>query len=442
MSNEGMFTMDDTGSPLTARSDATAGPEMCFSPPRQTVSYPKSKIKILLLEGVSDEAVNILKQEGFNVEAHRGKLPDDELAEKIRDAHCVGIRSGTKLTKELLALGQRLLCVGCFCIGSEQVDLQSAQSLGVPVFNSPFCNTRSVAELIVAAVISLARRLGDKNKELHSGHWNKSAKGCHEVRGKTLGIVGYGHIGSQLSVMAEALGMRVIFHDIVPKLPLGNSRQVADLNTLLEQSHFVTMHVPSTPQTKNMIGEEQIKLMRRGSFLLNASRGSVVIIPDLVKALKSGHLAGAYVDVYPHDMEPGSVSDNWECDLRGCPNTLLTPHIGGSTEEAQAAIGVDVANKIVNYINAGASIGAVNFPQIGLPYGGPQTHRILSIHRNRPGVLRDINLILADFNVTRQVLGTQGDVGYLVVEVDRAASKPIKDAIIKLEASIKTRILF
>jgi len=315
-------------------------------------------------------------------------------------------------------------------------------SVQIPVFNSPFCNTRSVAELIVAQIIGLARRLGDMNKELHAGIWNKSAKNCHEVRGKTLGIVGYGHIGSQLSVMAEAIGMRVIFQDIIPKLPLGNSRQVADLKSLLEEADFVTLHVPATPETKNMIGEEQIKLMKPGSYLLNASRGSVVVIPDLVKTLKSNHLAGAYIDVYPHEMEPGSYSEHWQCELRNCPNTILTPHIGGSTEEAQTAIGADVAAKIVSFINAGTTIGAVNFPHIGLLYEGPQTHRILNIHRNRPGVLRDINLILADFNVTRQVLGTCGEIGYLVVEVDRAASKVIKEAISKLEASIRTRILF
>jgi D-3-phosphoglycerate dehydrogenase len=425
----------------SSSSSSSSSSENGHAPSQQT-SFPKSKIKILLLEGVAEEGVKILRQEGFNVEEHKGKLPSKELAEKIRAAHCVGIRSGTKLPKELLSLGNRLLCVGCFCIGSEQVDLDAAQALGVPVFNSPFCNTRSVAELIVAAIISLSRRLGDKNKEIHSGIWNKSAKGCHEVRGKTLGIIGYGHIGSQLSVMAEALGMRVLFHDIIPKLPLGNSKQVADLDALLQESDFVSLHVPATPETKNMIGEAQINLMKKGSFLLNASRGTVVVIPDLVKALKSNHLAGAYVDVFPSDMEPGGYTENWECELRGCPNTILTPHIGGSTEEAQTSISVDVATKIANFINAGSTIGAVNFPEIGLPYGGPQTHRILNIHRNKPGVLRDINMILGDFNVTRQILGTAGEIGYLVVEVDRAASKPVKEAIARLDANVRTRILF
>jgi len=405
-----------------------------------TTSFPKHKIKVLLLEGVAENAVQRLRAENFSVEALKVSLPEEELKKKIADVHAIGIRSNTELTEGVLQAAKRLLCIGCFCIGYNQVDIAAAQKYGVPVFNSPFCNTRSVAELIIANIIGLARRLGDKNKELHSGVWNKSAKGCYEIRGKTLGIVGYGHIGSQLSVMAEAMGMRVIFHDVIPKLALGNSKQVDCLDTLLQQADFVTLHVPATTETRNMIGAEQIAMMKPGSYLLNASRGKVVVIPELVKALKSGHIAGTYIDVYPKEPKENPCK-TWESELRGCPNTILTPHIGGSTEEAQVSIGDDVASKIIQYINAGSSLGAVNFPQMGLPYS-PNTHRILNVHKNRPGVLRDINMILSEFNVTRQVLGTEGSVGYLIVEVDRAASKQIKESISKLESNIRTRILF
>ncbi|KAL6040680.1 phosphoglycerate dehydrogenase [Balamuthia mandrillaris] len=427
-------------------------------------SFPKNKIKILLLEGVSESAVQLIQKETFQVECIKGKLGVDELKEKISTVHAVGIRSSTKLTEEVLAHAKRLLCIGCFCIGTNQVDLEAAQKRGIPVFNSPFCNTRSVAELVIAQIISLARCLGEKNKELHAGIWNKvctslfhcvvllffkeytlentlqSSKNCHEIRGKTLGIIGYGHIGSQLSVLAEAMGMRVIFYDIIPKLSLGLSRSCSSLEELLQEADFVTCHVPETPETKNMIGEKEIGMMKPGSYLLNASRGTVVVIPALAEALRSGHLAGAYVDVYP--TEPLEYTKEWECELRNLPNTILTPHIGGSTEEAQESIGVDVASKIVNFINQGSTIAAVNFPTLELSYAGPRTHRILNIHQNVPGVLRSINTILSEFNVTRQILGTDGAVGYLIVEVDREASKVIKKAISDLPQSIRTRVLF
>ncbi|KAL6051156.1 hypothetical protein QOT17_019356 [Balamuthia mandrillaris] len=403
-------------------------------------SFPKNKIKILLLEGVSESAVQLIQKETFQVECIKGKLGVDELKEKISTVHAVGIRSSTKLTEEVLAHAKRLLCIGCFCIGTNQVDLEAAQKRGIPVFNSPFCNTRSVAELVIAQIISLARCLGEKNKELHAGIWNKSSKNCHEIRGKTLGIIGYGHIGSQLSVLAEAMGMRVIFYDIIPKLSLGLSRSCSSLEELLQEADFVTCHVPETPETKNMIGEKEIGMMKPGSYLLNASRGTVVVIPALAEALRSGHLAGAYVDVYP--TEPLEYTKEWECELRDLPNTILTPHIGGSTEEAQESIGVDVASKIVNFINQGSTIAAVNFPTLELSYAGPRTHRILNIHQNVPGVLRSINTILSEFNVTRQILGTDGAVGYLIVEVDREASKVIKKAISDLPQSIRTRVLF
>eukprot|EP00005_Dracoamoeba_jomungandri_P004881 CAMPEP_0174252712 /NCGR_PEP_ID=MMETSP0439-20130205/2076_1 /TAXON_ID=0 /ORGANISM="Stereomyxa ramosa, Strain Chinc5" /LENGTH=423 /DNA_ID=CAMNT_0015333297 /DNA_START=18 /DNA_END=1289 /DNA_ORIENTATION=- len=398
-------------------------------------SFKSEKIKVLLLEGVAPHIQPILRKEGYQVEYLKGRLTHEELMERIPDVHVIGIRSGTKMTAEVLARAKKLLCIACFCIGTNQVDLDVAKDLGIPVFNSPFGNTRSVAELIVSQIISLSRHLGDKNKEMHQAIWNKSSKGCNEIRGKTVGIIGYGHIGSQLSVLCEAMGMTVYFYDIIMKLPLGNSTSVRTLDELLETCDYITCHVPETPETKMMIGKEQIEKMKPGSYLLNASRGTVVDIDAAAEALKSGHLAGAYFDVFP--KEP-ITEDN---PLLNLPNVLLTPHIGGSTEEAQVNIGTDVADKVVNYVSGGSTAGAVNFPNISLPFSFG-SHRILNIHKNVPGVLRDINNILAEFNVTKQVLGTEGTIGYLIVEVDRQASKPIKLSISKLEQSIKTRILY
>lgn len=297
--------------------------------------------------------------------------------------HAVGVRSKTKITKELLDGAPRLLCTGCFCIGTDQTDLDYAASLGIPVFNSPYANTRSVAELVIGEMISLARQLTDRTKECHAGQWSKVSKGCYEVRGKTLGIIGYGHVGSQLSVLAESLGMQVIFYDIAPVLSLGNAKCYKSMNELLAQADFVSLHVPKTPQTVGLIGQAQIKLMKKGSFFVNASRGDVVVVPDVAAALRSGYLAGAAFDVYPKEPSSG---EEFESELRGCPNTILTPHIGGSTEEAQDAIGVDVASKIIAYINQGRSIGAVNFPEIDMR-GHAKAHRVLISHRNVPGVL-------------------------------------------------------
>jgi D-3-phosphoglycerate dehydrogenase len=282
--------------------------------------------------------------------------------------------------------------------------------------------------------------LGEKNLEMHKGTWNKSAKGCYEIRGKTLGIVGYGHIGSQLSVLAESMGMNVIYYDINPVMPLGNSTVMSNLDELLKKADFVTLHVPETPLTKNMITKQQLRLMKKGSYLLNASRGTVVNIPDLADALKAGHLGGAYIDVFP--TEPAGNSDGWINPLEGCQNVLLTPHIGGSTVEAQAAIGDEVAAKMINYINAGKTMGAVNFPEINLPYGGPKTHRILNIHRNKPGVLKEINNILSVYNVESQILRTMETIGYFIADVDQNASDEIKSQIDMLPSTIKTRILY
>lgn len=402
--------------------------------------FPKSKIKVLLLENIHPKAVQAFKSETFQVELLAGALPEDQLKAKIKDVHIIGIRSKSKLTESVLAEAKRLLAIGCFCIGTDQVDLVAAERFGIPVFNSPFSNSRSVAELIIGEVISLSRRLSEKTMEMHNQTWNKSAKGCKEIRGKTLGIVGYGHIGSQLSVLAEGMGMQVIFYDVVRLMPLGRAHACADLNSLLQQADFVTLHVPDTEKTRNMIGKEQIELMKPGSYLLNASRGKVVDIPALAEALKSGHLNGAAVDVYP--SEPEENSKGWISELQGCPNTILTPHIGGSTEEAQEAIGIEVSEVLIELVNTGSTIGSVNFPTIALPYGGPNTHRLLNIHHNKPGVMRDVNSILSDFNVSGQILGTKKFIGYLIVDVESAASDEIKRRILELPSSIRTRILY
>jgi D-3-phosphoglycerate dehydrogenase len=418
--------------------NATNGKESQENKP--ITSYPKSKIKVLLLENIHAVAVEAFKSESFQVEALAGALSEEQLKEKITNVHLVGIRSKTKLTDAVLAEAQRLLAVGCFCIGIDQVDLVAAEKRGIPVFNSPFSNSRSVAELIIGEIISLSRRLGDRNMEMHRGTWNKSAKGCKEIRGKTLGIVGYGHIGSQLSVLAESMGMKVIFYDIARLMPIGNAVPCADLPTLLAKADFVTLHVPDTEQTRKMIGKEQLAMMKKGAILLNASRGSVVDIEALVDALKSGQLGGAAIDVYP--KEPEENTKDWVTPLQGCPNTILTPHIGGSTEEAQEAIGREVSNALISLVNTGSTIGSVNFPEISLPYGGPNTHRILNIHQNRPGVMRDVNTILSEINVSGEILGTRPHVGYLIADVDQAASDRIKHLISQIPSSIRTRILY
>jgi len=399
-----------------------------------------SSHRILLLEGISQCAVDLLTKAGFTVDCVKQSLCGDELKEKLKGASAVGIRSKTQLASDILEACPRLLCVGCFCIGTNQVDLDAAAVRGVPVFNSPFQNSRSVAELIIANIINLARQIGDRSMEVHRGTWNKSAAGCYEIRGKKLGIVGYGHIGSQLSVLAEAMGMDVWYYDIATVMPLWNTKRMARLEDLLRSCQFVTLHVPETAETKNMIGEKEIKMMKKGSFLLNASRGTVVVIPALVEALKSRHLAGAYVDVYPEEPEANTLE--FKQELQGCPNTILTPHIGGSTLEAQEAIGVEVAEKFVQFLETGQTTGSVNFPEIGLPYGGPSTHRILNVHHNKPGVLKAINNILSVYNVESQVLLTKGEVGYLVADVGTDASEEVKHQIAQLSTSIKTRVVY
>jgi len=404
-------------------------------------SFPKSEIKILLLENVHPVANEAFAAEGFQVETVKGSLPEAELAARVRDAHILGIRSKTQVTPKVLDEGRRLLAVGAFCIGTNQVAVGHANRRGVPVFNAPFSNTRSVAELILAEVVMLSRHIGDRSREVHDGKWQKVAVGSHEVRGKTLGIVGYGHIGSQVGVLAEAFGMRVVFHDIVAKLPMGNNRSMNKLADVLEVSDFVTLHVPETPQTKNMIGPEELARMKSGACLLNASRGTVVVIDALAGAIRRGHIGGAAVDVYPE--EPQSNSDGFASPLRGLPNVILTPHIGGSTEEAQEAIGLEVSAALIKLINTGATTGAVNFPQVEVPLT-PNAHRILNVHKNVPGVLRDINRIVSDknANIRSQVLSTDPDIGYLVMDLDNDVSQDVKREIGALDTSIKTRILF
>jgi D-3-phosphoglycerate dehydrogenase len=404
-------------------------------------SFPKSEIKILLLENVHPVAKAEFAAEGFQVETLKGALPEAELAEKVRDVHILGIRSKTQVTPRVLDEARRLLAVGAFCIGTNQIALAHANRRGAPVFNAPFSNTRSVAELIIAEIVMLSRHLGDRVREVHAGQWKKVAVGSHEVRGKTIGIVGYGHIGSQVGVLAEAFGMRVVFYDILAKLPMGNNRAMPKLHDVLAEADFVTLHVPETPQTRLMIGHEEIARMKKGACLLNASRGTVVDIDALSAALKSGHVGGAAVDVYPE--EPETNSDGFQTPLRGLDNVILTPHIGGSTEEAQEAIGKEVSAALIKYINQGATTGAVNFPQVELPITRG-AHRILNVHRNVPGVLRDINKIVSDHNanIRAQLLSTDPDIGYLIMDLDQDVSHDVKKAVASLPTSIKTRILF
>jgi D-3-phosphoglycerate dehydrogenase len=395
--------------------------------------------RILLLENVSQTAHQIFAQEGFQVEALPRALPHDELLRAVAGFDVLGIRSKTQVRGEVLA-SPNLLTVGCFCIGTNQVDLEGANARGVPVFNAPFSNTRSVAELMVAEIIALSRQLGDRSREVHGGRWRKVATSSYEVRGKVLGIVGYGHIGRQLGVLAEGLGMRVLFYDHTAKLPMGNNGAVGSLAELLGQADFVSLHVPETPQTREMIGAAELALMRPGSYLLNASRGSVVVIPALAEALGSGHLAGAAVDVYPE--EPESNSDDFKSPLQGLPNVILTPHVGGSTSEAQAAIGREVATVLSKFVKTGSTTGAVNFPVVEAARP-PGAHRVLNVHRNVPGVLRDINRLVSDrhANIRSQFLATDATIGYLVMDIDQDVSNDVYRDIAALPTSIRTRIV-
>jgi D-3-phosphoglycerate dehydrogenase / 2-oxoglutarate reductase len=397
-------------------------------------------LRVLLLEGIHPAAREILAAEGFRVEEETGALNERALSRAIVDFDAVGIRSKTRVTQAVLNGAERLWALGCFCIGTNQVDLEAARNRGVPVFNAPFSNTRSVAELILCEMIALARQMGERSREVHAGVWRKVARGCHEVRGRTVGIIGYGHIGSQVGVLAEAVGMRVIYYDIARKLPMGNNRSVAGLSELLSHAEFVTLHVPATARTRGLIGAAEIARMRPGSYLLNASRGDVVQIAALADAIRSGHLAGAAVDVFPE--EPESNSEGFESELRGLPNVILTPHVGGATEEAQEAIGREVATSLVQFLRGGATTGAVNFPPVELPVV-PGSHRILNVHHNVPGVLGNINRIASEHraNIERQILSTDAAIGYLIMDVAGAIKSGLVKEIAALDTSIRTRAL-
>ena len=407
-------------------------------------SFPKQDIRVLLLEGVSQTSVDAFKAAGYSqIEYHSKALPEDELKARISEAHIVGLRSRTQLSAKVLADAKRLLAIGCFCIGTNQVDLEAAEQAGIPVFNAPYSNTRSVAELVVAQAVLLARGIPQKNAECHRGGWSKAATGSHEVRGKTLGIVGYGHIGTQVGVLAEALGMRVIFHDIETKLALGNAQPAASLDDLLARADIVTLHVPETPSTQWMIGAEQIAKMKRGAHLINAARGTVVVIDALAAALQSGHLGGAAVDVFP--VEPKANGDAFQSPLRGLDNVILTPHIGGSTLEAQDNIGVEVAAKLIRYSDNGSTLSAVNFPEVTLPEHAGSL-RLLHIHRNVPGVLSKINDIFSRHavNIDGQFLRTDPKLGYVVIDItaDAAQAAAIKDELAAIAGTLRTRVLY
>ncbi|PHR65720.1 phosphoglycerate dehydrogenase [Pseudidiomarina marina] len=410
------------------------------------VSLAKERIQILLLEGVHDSAIEVLKQHGYtNIKALKTSLNEDELCEAIKDVHFLGIRSRTQLTPKVFAAADKLAAVGCFCIGTNQVDLESARDNGVVVFNAPFSNTRSVAELVLAEIIMLLRRIPQKNAAAHRGGWDKAAKGSFEARGKVLGIIGYGHIGSQLSILAEQLGMQVRYYDIETKLSLGNALQVKRLDDLLKQADVVTLHVPETPQTQWMIGAEQLAKMKPGSVLINASRGTVVKINALADALKSEHLAGAAIDVFP--VEPKGNDEQFESPLRGIDSCILTPHIGGSTEEAQENIGIEVAGKLVRYSDNGSTLSAVNFPEVALP-AHEGSRRLLHIHENRPGMLTRINQLLAEqnINVSGQYLQTDSKVGYVVIDIETPPKSTIADDLLQamrnIDGTIKARVLY
>ncbi|WP_101758526.1 phosphoglycerate dehydrogenase [Oceanicoccus sp. KOV_DT_Chl] len=405
-------------------------------------SLDKSKIKFLLLEGLHASAEATLRSAGYtNIVSHPKALPEDQLKAEIADAHFIGIRSRTQLTSEVLADAKKLIAIGCFCIGTNQVDLSAATEKGIVVFNAPFSNTRSVAELVIAEAILLLRGVAEKNALAHQGVWQKSASGSFEIRGKQLGIIGYGSIGMQLGVIAESLGMQVMFYDVTSKLPLGNAAQAAGLSALLAKSDVVSLHVPETGSTKNMIGAQQLSQMKEGAILLNASRGTVVDIDALAAALESGHLSGAAIDVFP--VEPKSNDDEFISPLRKFNNVILTPHIGGSTMEAQENIGLEVAEKLARYSDNGTSTSSVNFPEVALP-AHTDMHRLLHTHHNVPGVMSAINQVFAEngINIRAQYLQTTKDIGYVVIDIDAEYSELALKKLSEVDGTVRCRVLF
>ncbi len=405
-------------------------------------SYPKDKIKILFLENISDAAIKVFRDAGYtDIKKITGALSEDQLIEEISNVHMVGIRSKTQMTKRVLENAPKLQAIGCFCIGTNQVNLEEARKRGVVVFNAPYSNTRSVAELVIGASILLIRRILDKNKAAHAGVWNKEAKGSFELRGKTLGIIGYGNIGSQVSVLAEALGMKVRFYDVITKLPLGNASSCKNLKELVSKSDIITLHVPETGQTKNLINKTVLKQFKKGSILINYARGEVVDLDMLANLLNSGQISGAAIDVFP--WEPEKNGDTFTTPLQNLSNVLLTPHIGGSTEEAQHNIGEDVSAKLLHFLEMGATTGSHTIPELNLsPIEG--THRILHIHNNIPGVLSEINSTLSDnqINVVGQYLKTNDEIGYVVLDVDKKLSKSAVELLKNVKGSVKVRLLY
>lgn len=396
--------------------------------------------KVLLVENIHPTAVEAFQSAGFSVTSLKDSPPEADLIKMLPDYQVLGIRSKTQLTTKIIQACEHLYAIGAFCIGTNQIDLATANRSGLPVFNAPYSNTRSVAELVIAEIIALARKLGDANTAAHQKAWMKNAKGSFEVRGKTLGIVGYGHIGSQVSILAEAMGLRVLYYDIIKKLPLGNAKPVDTLDQLFAESDFVTLHVPETPLTQQMIGVDQLQAMKKSSYLINASRGSVVDIPALASALKSGHLSGAAIDVFPY--EPAGNNEAFVSELQGLKNVILTPHIGGSTEEAQEAIGREVSHALIQFMLEGASRGAVNFPNVDVP---PRLApvRLINVHRNVPGVLGEINGIVSKTkgNIRAQYLSTDPELGYLVMDIENVDGKLLADQVSSLSTSIKTHAI-
>lgn len=409
----------------------------------QALSLEKDKIKILLLEGVDPSAVDTFKKAGYNnVEYDKKAYDGQELLDKIANVHFIGIRSRTQLTREVLEHARRLVGIGCFCIGTNQVDLETAASLGIPVFNAPFSNTRSVAELVTGEYLQLLRDVPARNALLHRGGWNKVAHGCFEARGKTLGIIGYGHIGTQVGIIAECLGLSVIYYDIENKLSLGNARQVDTIDELFAQADIVTLHVPETDDTKNMIDASAFARMKDGVFFVNAARGTVVDVDALADALRSKKVAGAAVDVFP--VEPASNNDEFKSPLREFDNVILTPHIGAATEEAQCNIGIEVAQKLALYSDNGSTLTAVNFPEVSLPAKRSSVSRLLHVHKNIPGIMQKINEVFAsqNINLAAQYLQTSGDVGYVVMDIHSETPETIVPLLKEIPGTLKCRILF
>lgn len=407
-----------------------------------TTSFPKEKIKILLLEGVHPAALKLFDEYNYSdIEIIKGAMSEDELAEKIKDVHLLGIRSKTQLTKKIIDNGSRLIAIGAFCIGTNQIDMNAATENGIAIFNSPFSNTRSVAELVIAHCINLMRHVYEKSEAAHQGKWLKDATDSNEVRGKTLGIIGYGHIGSQVSVLAENLGMKVIFYDVEPKLSLGNATAVKTMQELLSTADIITLHVPGLQSTKNLINKETIKEIKQGAILINYSRGDVLDLEAIKLALQNNQLRGLAVDVFP--IEPKNNSEKFESPVQGLRNVILTPHIGGSTIEAQENIGIDVASKLISFLETGSSNGSLSVPALSLPVQ-QETHRLLHIHKNVPGVLSEINGLLSKMNVNilGQYLKTNNQIGYVVLDIDKSTSPGVLEELKKVKSTIRVRSLY